>query len=823
MSNLATFIDVVLPIAVPRLLTYRVPRELEDAVFFGQRVVVQLGKSKLYTGVVHKVHDQPPKDYEAKYIESLLDEVPIVTRKQMRFFEWMAEYYMCTLGEVLGAALPSSLKLASETKVVLADFPEDTDTSHLSDKEFLVLEALEIRKVLQLEELSEILQVKNVQPILNGLIKKGFATTEEELKHRYKPKYEDYVLLNPTYYEDEKLGAVLNELEKKAPKQMEFMLAYLKADPTYKNGAHKVSLQKETQTTAAVSKSLFQKQVLLLESREVDRIGAYSGERTDKKSLSEEQEVALESIKSQFEEKDVVLLHGVTGSGKTEIYVHLIREALQRGEQVLYLLPEIALTTQLIDRLQKYFGDLIGVYHSKFNRDERAETWKRCLNQDDNQYQIIIGARSSVFLPFKNLGLVIVDEEHESSFKQFAPAPRYNGRDAAVVLGMGSKAKILLGSATPSIESKFNAENGRYGFTPLIHRFGDVILPEIQCADIRKELKRKTMQGNFTSFLYEEVKDTLKRGKQVILFQNRRGFAPLWRCKTCGWIPECERCDVSLTYHKKVHNLSCHYCGYSTSPPLKCNACGSDDLQNVGFGTEKIEEEIQELFPEARIARMDLDTTRSKDAYRKILTQFDRQEVDILVGTQMVTKGLDFEHVALVGILNADQMLHFPDFRSFERAYQLMTQVAGRAGRKHERGKVIIQTYDPEHWVIRKVMEGDYEGMYRHELIERKGFKYPPYMRLIRLNMRHKNEAFLKVSAIELAAHLRSLLGDRVVGPEAPPVARVNNYYHQNILLKLERDASPARFKKVLLETIDQFRADKKKRAIRFIPDVDPF
>ena len=822
MSGLATFIDVVIPVAIPQLLTYRVPREYEEHVFFGQRVVVQLGKSKLYTAIVHKLHGEPPKHYEAKYVESLLDEVPIITKKQMRFFEWMAEYYMCTLGEVMGAALPSSLKLASETRIVKADYPEDEDTSHLSDKEFLVLEALELRKVLQLDEIAEILGIKTVQPIINGLIKKGFATTEEELKHRYKPKYEDYLTLHPDYQNEEMLGDLLNLLEKKAPKQMELIMGYLREDPTYQNGVHKLQLQKKLQQTGATTKSLLQKGVFTLEQREVDRLGKYSGERLEDKVLSEDQERAIAEIKEHFLDKSTVLLHGVTGSGKTEVYVHLIREALKEGKQVLYLLPEIALTTQLIERLQKYFGDLIGVYHSRFNQNERAETWKRTMRDDPSGYQIIIGARSSVFLPFHNLGLVIVDEEHESSFKQYDPAPRYNGRDAAVVLGMLWKAKVLMGSATPSIETRFNAEEGRYGLVEMKHRYGDVVMPEILCADIRKELKRKTMKENFTSFLIEEMEEVLKRGKQIILFQNRRGFSSLWRCKTCGWVPQCERCDVSLTYHKKVHHLNCHYCGYTTSPPLKCSACGSDELLNVGFGTEKIEEDLATLFPDAKVARMDLDTTRSKHSYQKLLGAFGRGEIDILVGTQMVTKGLDFEHVALVGVLNADSMLHFPDFRAYERAYQLMTQVAGRAGRKHERGKVIIQTYDPEHWVIKKVIENDYDSLYRHEMIERKGYKYPPYVRLIRLNMRHKNEAFLKVSAIELAVKLRSLLGDRVVGPEAPYVSRINNQYHQNILLKLEREASSGKFKKVLLETIEQFRQEKDKRSIRFVPDVDP-
>lgn len=822
MSGLATFVDVVIPIAIPNMLTYRVPKEIEDKVGFGQRIVVQLGRSKLYTAIVHNVHSSPPKNYEAKYIESLLDEKPIITRKQMRFWEWMADYYMCTLGEVMGSALPSSLKLASETKIVANHDIESKDTSALSDKEFLLMEALELQKVLAISEISEILGLKTVQPVIKSLIEKGFATTEEELKQRYKPKTEKVVFLKEEYHEDDALRQLFESLEKRSPRQVELLLAYLREDESYSEGVEKVKLQQMAGSDAATLHRLVEKGVFLVQERPVDRIASFGGEIEAQKTLSGAQEQARKEIEVYFSQKEVVLLHGVTGSGKTEIYVRLIQECLDRGEQVLYLLPEIALTTQLIQRLQRYFGDQVGVYHSKFNQQERAETWHRVMADEGNSYRIVMGARSSVFLPFSNLGLVIVDEEHETSFKQYDPAPRYHGRDAAIVLGMLHKAKVLLGSATPSVESYFNADEGRYGLVELNHRFGDVVMPEILCADIRRELKRKTMRSHFTSLLIEEMESALQRGKQVILFQNRRGYAPLWQCQTCGWVPECQRCDVSLTYHKKVHHLNCHYCGYTESPPLKCTACGNHDLRSIGFGTEKIEEDLKEIFPKATTARLDLDTTRSKHAYQNILSAFDRGEVDVLIGTQMVTKGLDFGNVALVGVMNADQMLKFPDFRAFERAFHLMTQVAGRAGRKDERGKVIIQTYDPEHWVIREVIDNNYDKVYRHELFERKQYKYPPHTRLIRLNMRHRNEAFLKGAALELTAKLKSLLGDRVVGPEAPYIARINNQYHQNILLKLERDASPGRFKRVLLDVIDEFKADKEKRSIRFVPDVDP-
>lgn len=822
MSAEATFVDVVIPIAIPNLLTYRVSRELEAHVRFGQRVIVPLGRGKLYTAVIHQVHHNPPKAYTAKYIEFILDEVPVVRKSQMQFWEWMAAYYMCTLGEVLGMALPSSLKLASESKLVSRVPLQEVQEEDLNDQEFLVMEALEMRNELTLAEVGEVLGLKSVHKLIKGLVDRGFVTTLEELRQGYKPKTEAYLMLQHEFQSEEALHLLCNELERRAPKQLDLLMAYLQEDPTYEAGVPKVKLQKKASVSPAVTKQLLDKGVFSVCDVEVDRLSSYKGATEDAKDLSDEQTRALHEVTQQFESKDVVLLHGVTGSGKTEIYVRLIEETLLAGKQVLYLLPEIALTTQLITRLQRYFGDKVGVYHSKFNQQERAETWMRVMREGDNHYPIIIGARSAVFLPFRKLGLVIVDEEHESSFKQYDPAPRYNGRDAGVVLGMLHKAKVLLGSATPSLESYYNAQEGRYGLVELLTRYGDVIMPEVLCADIVKERKKRTMKEHFSRFLLDEMEAVLKAGKQVILFQNRRGYAPLWQCRTCGWVPECTRCDVSLTYHKRVHHLNCHYCGYTEVPPGKCKACGSTDMQTLGFGTERIEEDLMEHFPKARVARMDLDTTRSKNAYAKLLQAFDLGEIDVLVGTQMVTKGLDFEHVALVGVMNADVLLKFPDFRSNERAFQLMVQVSGRSGRKHERGKVIVQTYDPGHWVIRRVIDHDYMGMYRHELLERKNYHYPPYTRLVRLNLRHKNEGFLRGAAKDLASLLRAKLGQRVFGPEAPAVARVNNYYHQNILLKLEREGSPAKFKEAVREVIDTFQQSKENRSVRIVPDVDP-
>jgi primosomal protein N' (replication factor Y) len=573
---------------------------------------------------------------------------------------------------------------------------------------------------------------------------------------------------------------------------------------------------------AALTKKLVEKGVFEVEEIEVDRLKKFDEADQQAKALSDAQAEAYDSIKENWKEKDVVLLHGVTGSGKTEIYVKLMEEALAEGKQVLYLLPEIALTTQIIGRLKRYFGQKIGVYHSRFNQNERVEIWQKVAQGSTGQYDIILGARSSVFLPFSNLGLIIVDEEHENSFKQFDPSPRYNARDTSVVLANLHKCKVLLGSATPAIESYHNATTGKYGLTTLSKRFGGLQLPEVQCADIRKELKEKTMKSNFTSFLLLEMEETLKNGGQIILFQNRRGYAPMWQCHLCGHVPECTRCDVSLTYHKHSHQLKCHYCGYSKTPSRKCDACGSNELKMLGFGTEKIEEELAELLPDRKIARMDLDTTRSKHSYQQIINDFEQGDIDILVGTQMVTKGLDFDNVSLVGILNADQMLKFPDFRSSERSYQLMAQVSGRAGRKKKRGKVIIQTYTPDHWVIQKVMHNLYNELFDHEILERKNYLYPPFYRLLEITIKHKDPNLVVHASQTFAVALKEKLGSRVLGPEAPYVSRINNWYIRQVLVKMERETAPSAFKKIVWDAIDDLKSLKDYKAARISLDVDP-
>lgn len=822
MDRKTLFVDVIVPLAIPNMLTYRVPFDMNEHVGRGQRIVVQLGKSKLYTAIVHTVHENPPIKYAAKYLDSIIDEKPIVNNYQLKLWDWIANYYMCTLGEVMNAALPSSLKLASESKIVLND-KWDGDDTVLNDKEFLIIEALQVQGVLTLKEISEIIQQKSVQNLLKKLIEKRVVITEEELKQVYKPKKIEFLSLADELYNDEdKLKKVFEQLERRAHKQLELLMTLIHLTDLENKRIKKSDLIKKVNSSSTLVNKLVEKGVFVSETIDASRLDMDKNPTSTIKKLSEAQQKSFEEIKEQWQEKNVVLLHGVTGSGKTEIYVKLIEEAFERGQQVLYLLPEIALTTQLINRLSKYFGKLIGVYHSKFNQNERVEIWNTVLENKKEEYRLIIGARSSLFLPFNNLGLVIVDEEHENSFKQYNPAPRYNGRDMAMVLAHYHGAKTVLGSATPALESFWSAEQGRYGLVTLAERYGNVQMPEIKCADIAKETKTKTMRGIFTSFLLEEMKEALKNDEQIILFQNRRGYSPFLQCRVCGHVPYCNKCDVSLTYHKHAHQLKCHYCNYSTNPPKVCDACGSTDVKMVGFGTEKIEEELEIFFPDKIIKRMDLDTTRSKNSYQKIITDFEERRIDILVGTQMVTKGLDFDNVTLVGVIYADQMINFPDFRSFERAFQLMTQVAGRAGRKKKRGKVIIQTNQPQHWVVRKVIEYDYDGLYNQEILERRNFLYPPFYRLVRLTLKHKDQQTLFNSAFELALSLRNRLGERVLGPETPYISRINNQFLQNIIIKIEREASPTKSKKIISNHILDMLAKDQYKRVRVVIDVDP-
>lgn len=824
-ERITYFVDVILPLSIPNTYTYRVPFELNEQIGIGKRVIVPLGKAKYYTAIVREIHQEVPKNYQVKYVEAILDDHPIVTPKQFQLWDWISEYYMADIGDVMNASLPSNFKLASETKLSL--HPEfDRSDEGLSDKEFLIVEALQVQDELTLKEVAEIVGIKTIQPLIKKLIETKRAIVSEELNAKYSPKFSTYVEVDRGIQSQEQLSDVLNILEeqKKNAKQVDALLKLIELTRWKDGKQHPVAKKKLVIEGASDSSlnSLAKKEIINIYSSEVSRLESNDDSIEVLKEFSPQQKRAYTEIEENFIEKDVVLLHGVTSSGKTELYVKLIQKALKNGEQVLFLLPEIALTAQLINRLKKYFGDLVGVYHSRFNQNERIEIWNKVLNNDQEQFRIILGARSSVFLPFQKLGLIIVDEEHENSFKQYDPAPRYNGRDIAIILGHLHKAKVLLGSATPSIESYYNAKEGRYGLVELNERFGGVQMPEIQCADLEKETKQKTMKSHFSSFLLRNMEETLEAGQQIILFQNRRGYTPIWTCETCGWTPQCKNCDVSLTYHKSASVLKCHYCGYYVSPPSTCGACGARKLKMLGFGTEKIEDELAIYFPKAKLKRMDLDTTRAKNSYGNIITDFENREIDILIGTQMVTKGLDFDNVGLVGILSADQLLNFPDFRSFERSYHLMSQVAGRAGRKEKRGKVVVQTFEPNHWIIQKVMQHDYKGFYTQEILERRNFHYPPFFRIIVLKLKHRNQDTLEFGAAVLAKKLQDIFKDRVLGPETPPVGRVRNFYLKNIRVKFERDASPKKVKKIIKEKIDIFLTDHDFRSIRVAIDVDP-
>lgn len=819
------FVDVIVPLAVKNEFSYRVPFEMNDFIKSGMRVVVPFGKAKLYTAIVTRVHEQAPATYQAKYIEYLLDEYPIVTGQQYLFWKWISSYYMAPIGDVMNAALPSNFKLASETKIALhPDF--DGDTASLSDRHFQIVEALEVREVLDLKEISDILGIKTIQPLIKELIDKQVVISQEELSYKYVAKTGIFYRFTEEYRDEEKLNELIDRYEKQKQKEKQFeaimaLLQHTNISDFESSFSAKKDLV-ELEISQSALNSLEKNGIIESKRLQVDRFQDSEKELKERKTLSDFQQQALDEIRAVFQEKDHCLLHGVTGSGKTEVYVELIEEQIKQGKQVLFLLPEIALTTQLIQRLSAYFGDMIGVYHSRFNQNERVEIWNHVLMNHPERFRIILGARSSIFLPFQDLGLVIVDEEHESSFKQYDPSPRYNARDASLVLAKSFGAKVLLGSATPAIESYYNAKSGKFGLVEMSKRFGGIMMPEILVADVKKETRQKTMQEHFSSMLLGSVKEALEKGEQVILFQNRRGFTPLWTCEVCAWVPKCKSCDVSLTYHKHSNSLKCHYCGY-TSPPIgTCHSCGSNRLKMLGFGTEKVEDDLSLLFPDCKIARMDLDSTRSKNAYQNIISDFEQKKIDILIGTQMVTKGLDFDNVSLVGILDADMMLRRPDFRAFERSFQLMTQVAGRAGRRQKRGTVIIQTREPENWIIQKVIEHNYTEFYENEILERKNFFYPPFYKIIRFTLKAKNENELNVAAKSLAELLFAVFKERVLGPEFPVIQKINNLYLKQVTLKIEREVSLQKVKERLEELIDIFFSTPSNKSIRLVVDVDP-
>lgn len=824
MERQTLFAEVLLPLPVKGLYTYRVPFELNETVRKGQRVVVQFGKKKIYTGIVFNIHENPPKSYQVKYILSVLDLHPVVNEIQMEFWRWISEYYMSSMGEVMNTALPSSLKLASETKIALhPDY--DGDISNLNEKELFVTEALHSQQRLTLTELSDVAGIKKVIPLIKTMLEKKVIVLEEELTDPYKPKKESFVYLTKTYRENEEsLKDVFDELEKRAFKQLKILMTFLNLSQQNVD-ISRPELIKRSGATHSQLNALVEKGIFELREKEVSRLESGEAKASpDDIQLTEKQQTAGDAIKKGFREKNTVLLHGVTSSGKTEIYIKLINEVIRQGKQVLYLLPEIALTTQIINRLRKYFGEQVGVYHSRYSKNEKVEIWSKVNggNEKDGKFQIIIGPRSALFLPFSKLGLVIVDEEQDQSFKQFDPAPRYHARDSAIYLAGLHQAKTLLGSATPALESYYNAKEGKYHFVELTERFGGIKMPEIILADIRRETRHKTMKSHFSSLLLEHMKESLENNKQLILFQNRRGFSLRLECNVCGHIPQCKNCDVTLIYHKYQNHLRCHYCGWTTRIPELCPSCNNTSLFMKGFGTEKVEDELTILFPDPVIKRMDLDTTRKKHAYQQIITDFEQRKIDILVGTQMVTKGLDFDNVELVGILNADNMLSYPDFRSQERSFQLMAQVSGRAGRKGKRGKVIIQTFNPQHPIILDVINHDYVSMYKNQIQERARYKYPPFYRLIMIRLKHKDNRLLNEGASAFAEILRASFGQRVLGPEYPIVSRIKNQYIKTVLIKLERTASLKMMKTTLHVKVEEFEKIRDFKGIRVILDVDP-
>jgi len=813
------FVDVILPLPLKRQYTYSLSEEELEQLSEGYRVAVPFGKSKLYTGIVYHIHQNPPHAYEAKPIHAILDTVPTIYAAQIRFWDWIASYYMCTVGEVMRAALPSGLMLGSDTTILMAEGAE-VEEAELTDEEYAIVEALDSQSQLSIEEVSQILNKKRVLPLMQAMVDKGILEIREQLQQKFKPKLLRYVKLHPSYQSDERLRELLDLLSR-APKQREAVLTLFQLKGNLEPVKVKALLEQAQISTATV-KTLIDKQILEELFLETSRL-RHSAELTQAAAvLSGEQRRAVDEIELGFSQDKITLLHGVTSSGKTEVYADLIAGFLEKKEQVLYLVPEIALTTQLVKRLDQRFGGQVLVYHSRYSSNERVEVWHN-MTSEVHDVQVVIGARSSLFLPWTNLGLIIIDEEHEVSYKQFNPSPRYHARDAAIMLGKHFGAKVLLGSATPSLESYYHTQTGKYHLVEMTRRYNEVMMPEIELVDLADKYKRKRMKGHFSDRLIDEIQTALKENFQVILFQNRRGYSPILQCTSCGHSPQCPSCDVSLTYHQNRHQLRCHYCGFSKPKMTNCDACGNPTLDTKGFGTEQIEEEVKQLFPAARVARMDLDTTRGKYSFNRLIDRFEDSELDILVGTQMVTKGLDFKRVKLVGVLNADNLLNFPDFRSHERCYQLLSQVAGRSGRSDVRGKVVIQTYNPHHRILQQVSINDYGTMFKEQLQDRYQYHYPPYYRIVKISLRHRDIQRVNMGAEWFAKALRAILQSGVLGPEYPLVARIRNQYHKNIMVKIGPGQSLAKTKEAILKVENSFFSIKGFNAVRVVMNVDSY
>lgn len=826
-ERVTLFAEILLPLPIPGAYTYRVPFELNLKVKVGQRAVIQFGKTKIMSGLIISLSDKVPDCSNIKYLLDILDDDPVVNEKQLELWNWISSYYMCYLGEVMQAALPSALKLSSESKISLSDDFE-LDSIALSDNEFLIVEALQIQPQLTITEVSKIIGYKKVMPLIKTMIEKKIVVMQEELQQKYKAKYERYVRLSNTYRDDDKMHELMDTLSKRAYKQLELLMSFLVLGGSADNDVMASDLLKKAGVNSSILSAMVEKGVFESYQKRISRLKEYKA-LTDVDSivLTEKQQVAFDDVHKGFDDNKTVLLHGVTASGKTEIYIKLIQEAIDEGKQVLYLLPEIALTEQIINRLKKYFGDRVGVYHSRFDNNERVEIWHQVINYrraetQSQKYQVIIGSRSAVFLPFTDLGLIIVDEEHDGSFKQIDPAPRYSARDLAAIIAKMFHARLLMGSATPSFESYFNARQNKYHLVTLSERYGGVEMPEIIIDDLRIETRRKTMQANFGKLLVDAMHETLEQKNQVILFQNRRGFSLRIECEHCNYIPQCINCDVSLTYHKNQNILKCHYCGYTANVPAECPSCHSTDLKMHGFGTERIEDDLKIFFPEAQTSRLDLDTTRTKNSYQFILDQFQNKQTDILVGTQMVSKGLDFDSVKIVGILNADNMLSFPDFRAYERSFQLMEQVSGRAGRKGAKGKVIIQTFQPQHPVILNVISHDYVKFYEEQMPIRRQFNYPPYSRLILIKLKDVDDKKLNNASDELARIFRHTFKENLLGPEYPVVSRVKNQYIKQMIIKINKDLNSNKVKDFIRNVIENFKHNLEFKSVKIHIDVDP-
>lgn len=815
------YIDVILPLPLPKSFTYSLPDEGADEVQIGCRVIVPFGRKKFYTAIVQNVHYCAPTGYEVKEITTILDTSPILLPRQFKFWEWLSEYYLCTQGDVYKAALPSGLKLESET--IVEYNPDFEAESSLPEREQKILDLLSTDPQQCVTQLEKESGIKNILIVIKSLLDKEAIFVKEELRRTYKPKTEARVRLTPSASNERRMRMLFDELAR-APKQLALLMKYVELSGVLGSGVLKeVSKKKLLQLTSAspaIFNGLVERNVFEVYTFEIGRLNRPVNDTVELNPLNEHQQLAHDQIVQSLRDKNVCLLHGVTSSGKTEVYIHLIAETLRQGKQVLYLLPEIALTTQITERLKRVFGSRLGIYHSKFPDAERVEIWRKQLSEKG--YDIILGVRSSIFLPFRNLGLVIVDEEHENTYKQQDPAPRYHARNAAIVLASKAGAKTVLGTATPSVETWYNATNGKYGLVGLKERYKEIQMPEIIPVDIKELHRKKRMQGQFSPLLLQYIREALEQKEQVILFQNRRGFAPMIECRTCGWVPKCKNCDVSLTYHKGINQLTCHYCGYTYQLPRSCPACEGVELVNRGFGTEKIEDDIKVLFPEASVARMDLDTTRTRSAYEKIIADFEQGKTNILIGTQMVSKGLDFDHVSVVGILNADTMMNYPDFRSYERAYQLMAQVSGRAGRKNKRGRVVLQTKSIDHPIIAQVIANDFEQMVAEQLAERQMFHYPPYYRMVYVYLKNRNETLLETMAQVMGEKLRTLFGNRVLGPDKPPVARIQTLFIKKIILKIEYNAPMSRARELLLRVQREMLEDERFKSLIIYYDVDP-